>query len=282
MLDQRRVKAVDRAAQAATTKIMMAGPRILPPPPALDLGQALFLDFDGTLVEIAAAPDRVKVAQALPRLLSALAVRLAGAVAVISGRPLDELAQLLGSFAGPLAGMHGLERRTADGMLVRAPPHVGLGRARALLADFVAVRPQLLLEDKGPGLALHYHRAPAMASACRHAALRAVALAGDALEVIEGKMVIELRPHEARKGRAIVALLAEPPFRGRVPVFVGDDRTDEDGFTVVNDMGGISVRVGRHTDTAARHGIPDVYGMLAWLVAALAQNPPTNSLSELR
>lgn len=261
---------------------MTADHRNLPPPPALDPSQALFLDFDGTLVEIAAAPDQVKVAQALPRLLAALAVRLAGAVAVISGRPLDELAKLLDPFAGPLAGMHGVERRTADGVLVRAPPAAGLGRARALLGDFVALRPQLLLEDKGSGLALHYRRAPVMASACRDAALRAAALAGDAFELIEGKMVIELRPHEAHKGRAIVTLLAEPPFRGRLPVFVGDDRTDEDGFVVVNDMGGLSVQVGRHADTAARHSIPDVDGVLAWLVAALTQDPPTTSLREFR
>ena len=276
------MKAVDCAAQATKTKSMMAGPRNLPLPPALDPRQALFLDFDGTLVEIAAAPDRVMVARALPWLLSALAVRLAGAVAVISGRPLDELAQLLDPFAGPLVGMHGLERRTADGMLVRAPLPAGLGRARALLADFVAVRPHLLLEDKGSGLALHYRRAPVTASACRNAALRAAALAGDAFELIEGKMVVELRPHEAHKGRAIVALLAEPPFHGRLPVFIGDVRTDEDGFVVVNDMGGLSVQVGRYADTAARYGIPDVDGVLAWLVAALVQDSRTASLREFR
>jgi trehalose 6-phosphate phosphatase len=119
-----------------------------------------------------------------------------------------------------------------------------------------------------------------MASACRDAALRAAALAGDALELIEGKMLVEVRPHEANKGQAIATLLSEPPFRGRVPVFIGDDRTDEDGFVVVNSMGGLSIQVGQYTDTAARHGISDVNGVLAWLTASLGQNPPGTSPPE--
>ena len=241
-------------------------------PPPLETRHALFLDFDGTLVEIASAPDRVQVEAQLPELLGALARRLGGAVAVVSGRPIEELARLLHPFAGGLAGLHGLERRAPDGRLTRPAAAASLVRARTLLADFAAVRPGVLLEDKGAGLALHFRGAPSTATACREAARRAAALVGEGMALIEGKMVVELRPREADKGRTIATFLAEPPFRGRQPVFVGDDRTDEDGFTMVNRLGGISVCVGARADTVASYRIPSVVDVLDWL-AALAFRP---------
>jgi trehalose 6-phosphate phosphatase len=240
----------------------------LPAPPPLEAGQALFLDFDGTLVEIASAPDRVRVTAQLPELLDRLARRLDGAVAVISGRSIDELARLLPPFAGALAGLHGLERRMSDGRVTRPVPAARLARARRLLADFAAVRPGVLLEDKGAGLALHYRGAPGSAAACREVAGRAAELVGEEIALIEGKMVFELRPHDADKGRAITAFLAEPPFRGRRPVFIGDDRTDEDGFAEVNRLDGLSICVGAPGTTAARFRLPTVVDVLDWLADA--------------
>jgi len=237
----------------------------MPPPPPLKRDNALFLDFDGTLVEIAQSPDQVKLDGQLPELLSALARLLGGAVAVVSGRELEDLARLLHPFDGPLAGLHGLERRGANGMVTRPAPVPGLARARALLADFVAGRPGVLLEDKGAALALHFRGAPDMADACRAAMRQAASLAGPELALIEGKMAVELRPRDADKGKAIAGFLAEPPFRGRQPVFVGDDRTDEDGFAAVNRLGGCSICVGARPDTVARYMIPTVDDVWEWL-----------------
>lgn len=253
---------------------------VLPFPPPLERSQALFLDFDGTLVEIAPTPARVQVMRDLPTLLAAVAGRLDGAVAVVSGRSVDDLARLLHPFRGPLAGLHGLERRARDGVVSRPEPDGVLARARALLADFAAVRPALLLEDKGAALALHYRQAPDLAGACREAATHAAALGDGGLTVVEGKMVVELRLSSADKGAAIAALHDEPPFAGRVPVFVGDDRTDEDGFAVVNGRGGISIAVGNNGETCARYRIDSVGNVLSWLEARLDQPPGLASATE--
>lgn len=239
------------------------------PPPLLHRGHALFLDFDGTLVAIAAAPNLVQVPAELPGLLSALSVMLDRAIAVVSGRPVDELAQMVAPFLGALAGQHGLERRGACGAVIRCPAEPALGRIRMALARFAARHEGVALEDKGRSLALHYRQAPALAPAVK-ALVRRIADACDgALTFIDGKMVAELIPRETGKGRAIAAFLAEPPFRGRSPVFVGDDTTDEAGFAVVNERGGTSVHVG-DGPTAAHYRFADVSDVLAWFARSLA------------
>jgi trehalose 6-phosphate phosphatase len=233
-------------------------------PPPLHRDHALFLDFDGTLVEIAPAPDLVHVPAELPDLLDELANRLGGAIAVVSGRPLDELARMLVPFAGRIAGDHGLERRYGAGKVTRCRAHPELDRFRPLLAGFATRHPGVLLEDKGGSLALHYRQNPSLGSIC-HAFLRRAAQASNgALAAVAGKMVIELMPRSAGKGRAIADFLADAPFHGRLPVFIGDDTTDEDGFAVVNRLGGISVHVGGGA-TIARHNLATVGGVLAWL-----------------
>ena len=245
-----------------------------PPLPTPRPDWALFLDFDGTLVEIAPAPCAVAPAPRLRPMLAALAVRLGGAVALVSGRPLADLDWLLAPLVLPAAGLHGLERRRADGAILRAEaPEEALAAARARLADFAARTPGVLLEDKGLTLALHYRGAPERAADCRRAARDAAAVAGGALHLLEGKMVVELRPEGGDKGAAIAAFLAEPPFAGRTPVFAGDDRTDEDGFAVVAARGGISLRVGDGRDSVAQYRIASVEALLDWL-AALAAEPP--------
>lgn len=240
------------------------GPEELSVPKPLRRDQALFLDFDGTLVDIAAAPNLVQLSAGLPRLLCELSQLLDGAVAVVSGRALDELIHLLAPFPGALGGQHGLRRRRCDGNILRCPVEPAIARSHSALASFASRHDGVMLEDKDGALALHYRQAPSLAAACRAFAECLVFANGGALKAIEGKMVVEVMPRSAGKGKAIAAFLSERPFRGRVPVFVGDDTGDEDGFAVVDRLGGISVRVGAGA-TVARHRLADPSAVLAWL-----------------
>ena len=239
-------------------------------PPPVRRNQALFLDFDGTLAEIAPAPSLVQVPDGLPRLLNELAERLGGAIAVVSGRPLNELVEMLAPFAGTIAGDHGLERRCSDGSVTRCRVHPELGRLRPLVAGFAARHDGVFLEDKGGSLALHYRQAPSLGARCRALVRRAAQASNGALAAVAGKMVIELMPRSTGKGRVIADFLAEPPFHGRLPVFAGDDAADEDGFAVVNRLGGVSVHVGGGV-TIARHNLATTGDVLAWLARGLAE-----------
>src|SRR5262249_54907923 len=135
-------------------------------PPPLRPDQSLFLDFDGTLVEIASAPHLVRVPAELPRLLAALDEQLGGAVAVVSGRPLDELARMLAPFPGPIVGSHGLERRGTDGNVASCLAAPKLERFRSLIAAFAERHDGVVFEDKGCTLALHYRQAPSVGVLC--------------------------------------------------------------------------------------------------------------------
>jgi trehalose 6-phosphate phosphatase len=241
---------------------------MLPAPPPLDRGHALFLDFDGTLVDIAASPGQVRVDPDVPRLLGALSELLGGAVAILSGRPVDELAHFLAPFAGTLVGQHGLERRGADGRATAWSVAPALVRVRGILAEFAARSDGVVLEDKGATLSLHFRQAPERAAECRAAARCAVDASGGAFDVTEGKMVIEFVPEGGGKGGAIAGLLVEPPFKGRIPVFVGDDSADEEGFRVVHRLGGVSIHVGGGV-TAARYRLASAADVLAWFARGL-------------
>lgn len=240
------------------------------PPPLPSRGDALFVDFDGTLVEIAATPDRVQVMTGLPELLQRVAGRLSGALAVISGRPLADLDRLLGSYRGAAAGIHGLERRSAAGVVHRAAADSAFDLVWPAVRQFAAVTQGVLVEDKGLAIAIHYRGRPELADACRRIAEHAVVLSKDRLTMLPGKMVVELRPRTADKGRAIEAFLAEPAFHGRRPVFVGDDRTDEDGFAAVNARDGVSILVGDAAPSRARYRLDDVAAVIVWLRSFLA------------
>lgn len=232
---------------------------------------ALFLDFDGTLANIAASPCRVRIDARLPVTLAALSDVLDGAVALVSGRPLAQLDAFLAPLILPASGLHGLERRDANGVVIRAAaPSAALAAARDRLAAFAATAPGVVLEDKGLSLALHYRGAPGSQSDCRRAVEEALAASNGELHLLDGKMIFELKPHGADKGSAIEAFLAEAPFAGRVPAFAGDDRTDEDGFAAVNRRGGVTVRVGDGAATQARWRVGSVDELLAWLAAAPA------------
>lgn len=226
----------------------------------------MFFDFDGTLVEIAEHPDAVVVDPNLPALLRAIRAWLDGALAIVSGRPIADIDRFLGDGIAAVAGLHGLERRTAAGVVSEATvPRDALAIARRRLNDFAKDRDGVLVEDKRLSVALHFRQAPAQAADCRQAAAAAARASGDRLRVLPGKMVFELRPDGGDKGDAIAAFMAEAPFRGRVPVFIGDDVTDEHGFEEVRALGGVGILVGPARETAASERIDDVSSLYAWL-----------------
>lgn len=227
---------------------------------------ALFLDVDGTLLEIAATPDAVRVPRALRDTLQSVAGHEGGALALISGRTIRELDRLFAPCVFPAAGQHGLERRDAQGKLMR--PHVDtelLRPARETLSRIGARHMGLLLEDKGSALAMHYRSAPQLALMV-HAEMVKLAKPLESQFVLrKGKFVLELAPAGYSKRTAIEAFMTEAPFAGRVPVFVGDDVTDEDGFAAVNALGGHSIRVGNDEATVARSRLASVSAVVAWL-----------------
>jgi trehalose 6-phosphate phosphatase len=247
-----------------------AFPAELPP---LDLERsALFLDYDGTLVGIAPTPGEARADDELCRLLARLVERLAGAVAIVSGRRVAYIDHFLAPLRLTVAGLHGLELRRHDGSLV-ASAAVGepLERARRAFRAFTGQNPGTLLEDKSLTVALHFRQAPAAGGDALALATRLAEESEGTLRLQEGKMVVELLPAGRDKGRAIADLLALPDFAGRVPVFVGDDVTDEAGFRVVNARGGTSVRVGTtEQPTEARQRLADVIALRRWLHASLA------------
>lgn len=238
-------------------------------PPLLDPDWALFTDVDGTLLEIAPDPEAVRIPASLPNLLQALQNRHRGAFALVSGRQIGVLDDLFRPWHGAAAGLHGGERRRPDGSCVEIASEdaaAALGRVRSAADDFVARSRGVRIEDKGRTLALHYRGTPERQSEVTRFAAEAVAASGGALRLIGGKMVAELAPRDYGKGAAIAAFLAEAPFRGRVPVFLGDDATDEDGFAEIAPRGGLAIRVGPpDAASAAAYALPDVSTVLDWL-----------------
>ena len=235
------------------------------PQPSTDW--ALFLDFDGSIVELAETPDAVHVDDALLALLERLEVCLGGAVAIVSGRPIAQLDDYLSPYRFAAAGLHGLERRRADGTL-DAPAGTSdlLAGIAEALKIFAIDHPGVLVEDKGATIALHYRRAPQFGDACRRV-MDDLVRGGEGLGILAGKMAYEVKPTDVDKGRAIDAFMLEAPFNDRMPVFCGDDVTDEPAFIAINRRDGVSIRVGENGDTAARWRVGGVDDLFAWLEA---------------
>jgi len=242
----------------------------LPPPPLVPSDAALFLDLDGTLLEIAATPTGVAVGSDLRGLLAALRDGLDGAVALVSGRAIAQLDDIVAPLRLCAAGQHGLEWRGADGAIRRHPAPAVSADTLDRLRQFVADHPGTMLEPKGASVAVHYRGRPEAG----HATATTVTALADAdpgaWDVLHGKMVVELRPAGVHKGVAIERLMQEAPFAGRTPVFAGDDWTDEDGFTAVRERGGIAIAVGVDRRTRAGHGLPDVSAVHRWLADSAA------------
>jgi trehalose 6-phosphate phosphatase len=236
-------------------------------PPLLGASDALYLDFDGTLAGLAPRPDGVSADDALRALLERLCARQGGALALVTGRRLEALDAILGGprYAG--AGLHGLEWRVASGRTISPSDPAAARRYVSALRERFGSDPRIVVEDKGAAVALHFRQAPERAKECIGAMEETVAKTD--FEILRGHAVVEARPRGADKGAALRALAGHAPFKGRRPVFVGDDVTDEDGFRAAQDAGGYGVKVGPGP-TAARYRIAGVDAVRDWLAASVA------------
>jgi len=225
-----------------------------------------FLDVDGTLVDISERPNAVCIDASLRDLLHRLAVLTEGAVALISGRSIVDIDRLFLPMRLPVAGQHGLERRDTLGNT-----HVFKCKAESLrevvqrLERLVVQYPGLELENKGMTLAMHYRRAPDLAPMVASVMHQVSGILGDGFELLPGKMLLEIKPRGKNKGTAIADFMQEEPFRARVPVYIGDDITDECGFTLVNKMRGYTLKVGDGV-THAKWRLADPTAVRAWLM----------------
>jgi len=237
--------------------------------PSITRETALFLDFDGTLAELAPRPDAVRVAQGLIACLAALHAQLDGALAIVSGRRLADLDHFLRPLVLPAAGEHGAQQRSADGRV--SSVHIpDLSQVLATARNLVDQHPGLLLEPKSSSIALHYRHRPDLESLCRDVLIGAIG-GTDALELLEGKCVLEVKARGIDKGVAIRAFMAQRPFAGRTPLFAGDDITDEAGFVAVQAMRGVGIKVGQG-DSIARHRCDSPHALRSWLQSS--SSPP--------
>jgi len=236
----------------------------LPPPASLLANASLFLDFDGTLVDLADRPDDVVADAELRALLARLNLRLGGRVAVISGRSIAQLDAILGPVAQEIAlsGSHGCEHRWQG---ISAQPHrpPTLDQAAERMRAFADRFAGALVEEKSYGVALHYRLCP---EAEKEAVELAWHVARDlGLELQEGKMMIELRVAGGDKGVAVRRMMRLAPMKGTMPVFIGDDRTDENGFEAVTELGGAGIFVGKPGETGAHYLLESPAAVRAWL-----------------
>jgi trehalose 6-phosphate phosphatase len=217
---------------------------------------ALLLDLDGTLLDMAPTPDSVVVPDGLIDALRVIKGELDEALAIVTGRPIGDIDRLLGDVPYAVAGEHGGAIRPSPGAPVERPelsppPREWYETGAAL----EAAHPGSMFEQKIRGFGLHFRLAPDAGPAI-HAALSGL-VAGSAFELMPGQMLWEVRPRGVDKGIAVTRLMRHPPFAGRVPIFIGDDVTDEDGMRVARAMGGIGLRV--------QDAFGDAAGVRAWL-----------------
>ncbi|WP_245646536.1 trehalose-phosphatase [Sphingomonas soli] len=233
----------------------------------IPLRHTLLLDFDGTLVELAERPDAVVIDRPLKALIGRLAGTFRGRFALVSGRSVAQLEGFLGETLEGVAliGSHGAEIHIGSSRVTPVRPPALIEAEHAIRAMFTN-REGIVVEVKTLGVAVHYRLAPEAEPATR-ALVQSLAI-DNGLAVQEGKMMIELRAAGHDKGSGIAALMRQPPFAGTVPVFAGDDVTDEAGFVAVAVLGGLGVLVGPERETSARHRLDDVSAVRAWLEQA--------------
>ena len=235
--------------------------------PEFESDWALFLDVDGTLLELAAHPSHVDVSKDLLDILFELKKRTNGALALISGRPISELDSLFQPLHICIAGQHGLERRDARDHVHKHPmPNGDFDVIREVLAEFAANHPGVVIEDKTSSISMHYRQASHYRLPLETVISNCMRQIGDNFHLITGKMVFEIKPRGKDKGTAINEFMLEPPFKGRKPVFIGDDVTDEDGFMIVNKLGGYTIKVGVGY-TSAKWRLIDARAVSEWLIS---------------
>lgn len=230
---------------------------------------SLFLDLDGTIAPLCGSPGEVVADPRRTGLLREAGQKLAGRVAIVSGRTLASIDAITGGACTAAAGVHGLQRRTATGDVEHLTPSPRVLRAAERMAAFALGDPGLLVEYKGQSAALHYRGAPKAEAAVMEFIRRLADV--EALQIQPGAMVMELRMPGPDKGAAVRAFMTETPFRGTRPVYVGDDLTDESAFAEVAAQGGVGVLVGRDRPTAATARLESVADVLHWLSGGLAR-----------
>jgi trehalose 6-phosphate phosphatase len=245
---------------------------ISPSQPSLDLPaigshSALFLDFDGTLADLATQPEAVRLPAGMVPALARLSAQLGGALAIVSGRTLADLDLFLAPLRLPAAAEHGAQRRGAggDAISLAAPDLQGVARRAT---ELMVRHPGLRVEIKSAAVALHYRHAPELETLCLQVMQDAAGSTPD-VELLRGKYVFEVKPAGVSKGTAIEAFMAEAPFAGRIPFFAGDDTTDESGFSAVQFMGGDGIKVGEGA-TLARFRCASPAALRQWLSDALS------------
>jgi trehalose 6-phosphate phosphatase len=223
---------------------------------ALRLDQsAILLDIDGTLLDLAPTPREVWVPPNLSTTLNRLLARTSGALALVSGRSLNDIDLIFAPEQFPAVGGHGAEMRISsesEAVATHAPPMDKELKRR--LAAIAKLSPGILLEDKGYSLALHYRLAPHAEKAIYAAvSLIRADLPNAPIEVLPGKCVCEIKHSGFNKATGVVELMTHEPFKGRRPIFIGDDVTDEAVFGIMPDLGGLAFSVGRRAKGVADH-----------------------------
>ncbi|HKT20062.1 MAG TPA: trehalose-phosphatase [Stellaceae bacterium] len=236
---------------------------------------ALFLDVDGTLVDYVADPSALRIPRALGETLAELSTALTGALAIISGRSIADLDRLFSPLQFPVAGQHGAELRRDGAIKVLAPPPAALASILAPVLAFAERHPAIRIEHKGLSVAVHYRRTEESRDALHAILTESLAREGNDYELLQSHLAFDIRPRGAHKGFAVEWFMKDAPFAGRVPIFIGDDRTDEDGFAAVLARGGHAIKVGGGASVAPWH-LPAPEALWRWLErskAALTGEP---------
>lgn len=240
--------------------------RPIPPLPSPDA--AVFLDFDGTLVDLARTPESVVLPPELVPVLRALHILLDGALAIVTGREVAVVDGYIEPLRLPCAGTHGAQRRNGSGVYISSPARDPTKFVDAVV-QLAQDNPSIFVESKKCSIALHYRADPTLETLCLQA-MQELLLDHPDWTLMRGKYVVELLPKGASKGAAIKAFMQEPPFKGRRPFFAGDDLSDESGFAVVRELQGVGIKVGAGMSIAC-HRIDSVQDFHRWLHKACAQ-----------